>query len=117
MFNEDIAEQIDDEGVELLAMIIKSATRTQNIVSRLIEYSRHSHPVTNHESIDTRQVVMQVLQQLQTVIDQSGAEIQVADLPEVHATPEAIHTLFQHLIDNALTFTGVGDKPPQISIY
>ena len=116
MFQEEHAGQIDEDGVELLDMVMTSSRRTQELVSGLLNFAKHSKTIKETVSVDAHQIALQVVQQLETDMDLGDAVIKVGDMPNVHATPEAIHALFHHLLDNALTFTATPDTPPEISI-
>ena len=117
MFKEDYDGQIDEDGVELLNMMMTSSRRTQELVSGLLDFAKHSQAIEETVSVDAHQIALQVVQQLETEMDLGDAVINVGDMPDVHATPDAIRTLFHHLIDNALTFTATPDTPPEISIF
>ena len=116
MFQEEHSGQIDEDGVELLDMVMTSSRRAQELVSGLLDFAKHSQAIKETVNVDTHQIALQVVQQLETEAGKSDAVISVGEMPNVRATPEAIHTLFHHLIDNALTFTPAPDTPPEISI-
>ena len=116
IFKEDYDGQIDEDGVELLNMMMTSSRRTQELVSGLLDFAKHSRAIEETVSVDAHQIALQVVQQLETETGKGDAVISVGEMPSVHATPEAIHTLFYHLIGNALTFTAAPDTPPEISI-
>ena len=116
MFQEEHGSQIDEDGVELLDMVMTSSNRTQELVSGLLDFAKHSQKIKETVCVDAHEIALQVVQQLGSEMDLRDAHIKVGDMPNVHATPEAISTLFHHLIDNALTFTATPDTPPDISI-
>ena len=116
IFQEEHASQIDEDGVELLNMALTSSRRTQELVSGLLDFSKHSQAIEETVRVDAHQIASQVVQQLKTEFDLGDFDIEVGDMPDVHATPEAIYTLFHHLIDNALTFTATHNTPSKIYI-
>ena len=57
----------------------------------------------------------EVTSDIEVLIRQSGARIDVGDLPTIEADPIQMRQLFQNIIINSLTFHG--EKTPVIKIY
>jgi light-regulated signal transduction histidine kinase (bacteriophytochrome) len=56
-------------------------------------------------------LVADVLKQMKDKINRSGAEINVAELPEINADRELVEKLVSQLLDNALKFHKKNKKP------
>jgi len=62
-------------------------------------------------TVDLKQVVREVLDDLEVHIEQLQARVEVGDLPTVEADPLQMRQLFQNLIGNALKFHREGVAP------
>ncbi|MGH7197276.1 MAG: sensor histidine kinase, partial [Candidatus Omnitrophota bacterium] len=63
------------------------------------------------ENVDLEQALRDVLSDLEVLITQLGARIEVGRLPALHANPIQLRQLFQNLIANALKFCQKGRTP------
>lgn len=106
-------EKVDDpEVATYLDYINQSTYRMTNLIKGLLEYSRIGK-VSVMSRIDCNEVIKDVLLDLNLKITETGAEIEVGDLPAVMGYDVELHILFQNLITNALKFT---KQKPEIKI-
>ncbi|HMN63324.1 MAG TPA: ATP-binding protein, partial [Anaerolinea sp.] len=82
----------------------------------LLAYSRITAHVRPFTHLDLNLVVKQVLADLDLQIDQTGAVVQVGDLPKIDADQFQMNQLFQNLVGNALKFHKPG-YPPVVRIF
>lgn len=112
-FNSLISEKYlkDNESARpYLDKSIRSSKRMLELIDNLLEYSRLSvSPL--FEKTDLRQVVDDIISDLELVIAETQASISVSDLPVIDAVPGQIRQVFQNLISNALKFSKPGEKP------
>jgi light-regulated signal transduction histidine kinase (bacteriophytochrome) len=98
--------QLDEQGDEFIEFINAGATRMQNLIRALLEYSRATaaggEPV---EPVDSAAALRIALDNLNTAIHSTGASIQTLDLPTVKAHEIALVQLFQNLISNAIKYS------------
>jgi light-regulated signal transduction histidine kinase (bacteriophytochrome) len=64
--------------------------------------------------VDCNDLVDQVVANVADTIEETGAEVTVADLPRVSGEASLLSTVFQNLISNALKFRG--DDPPRVDV-
>jgi light-regulated signal transduction histidine kinase (bacteriophytochrome) len=66
------------------------------------------------ELVDMNVVAQSALANLATAIDESGASIEIDDLPTVRGEPSLLAAVLQNLIGNAIKFRG--DDPPRVRV-
>ncbi|RKD93253.1 PAS domain S-box protein [Halopiger aswanensis] len=108
------AEAFDEDGQEFLAFAVDGADRMRDMIDGLLEYSRVETRGDSFEPADLNAVVDEVLADLQFRIEETDAEISVADLPELEADASQLRQVFQNLLSNALTYSG--DEPPRVHV-
>ena len=108
------ADQLDQDGKEFIEFAVDGATRMKNLISDLLMYSRVQRNKDEFATVDTRQVLEQVLDSLALSIEDCHAEITHDTLPEVFGNEAHLTQLFQNLIGNALKFHG--DALPKIHV-
>ncbi len=109
-------DKLSARGKDHLDRLVQSATRMQKLINDLLLFSKISKRPTGFRQVDLAKVVEDVLSDLEVLIDQSEADISVAQLPVVEADSGQMHRLFQNLISNACKFVPEGEKPV-VKIY
>ena len=98
--------RLDKQADEYIDFINSGATRMQNLIRALLEYSRATvsgaDPV---QPVDSAAALRIALDNLNTAIQTSGSSIQALDLPTVAAHEIAVVQLFQNLISNAIKYS------------
>jgi PAS domain S-box-containing protein len=107
-------DQIDAKGQEWLAYVVDGAKHMQELVQGLLRLSRVESEGKPFISTPATDLVGQALQNLDAMIQESGAEIACDKLPSVQADPWQLVTVFQNLIGNAIKFRS--KEPPQIHV-
>lgn len=95
--------------------IHQSADRMQNIIEGILQYSTlnsSSQPVSRISLYD---VMSRIKMDLELIIEEKKAEINIGPLPEIEGAPILIHQLFYNLVQNSLKFSKA-NLPPQIDI-
>jgi PAS domain S-box-containing protein len=105
------AEGLGAEGQDFLARMQNAAGRMQTLINDLLAFSRVTTKAQPFRPVDLNQVAAEVLSDLESRIEQSGARVEVAALPTIDADPLQMRQLLQNLIGNALKFTQAGVSP------
>ncbi len=108
-------EVLGQDGREFVAFARDGAQRMDRLICDLLDYSRVKRMGDEIIAVDAGEAVTAALQNLQTAIQRTGAEVSVAPLPRVLAAPVQLQRLFQNLIGNALKY-GDTTRPPRIRI-
>ncbi len=93
------------EGRTYLERMQSAASRMSTLIQDLLSYSRIAALHDRRQLISLSAVVQTVLLDLELVIAEAGATIQVDPLPEVLGDSIQLGQLFQNLLSNALKFS------------
>lgn len=108
-------DTLDAESKEYLHYIVDGATRMQTMIQALLQYSRLKNTEQTFQPVDCQKILEQVLDNLQTSIEEKKARITFTQLPTVLGNEQQLSSLFQNLLGNAVKFS----RPhvtPEISI-
>lgn len=102
---------IDERGLDYLARMQNAADRMQQLIMDLLAYSRVTTQAKPFTAVDLHETVTAVLTDLEMIVEESGAEVYVGDLPRIEADATQMRQLFQNLISNAIKFRQMGVWP------
>jgi light-regulated signal transduction histidine kinase (bacteriophytochrome) len=109
------AAALDEQGLDYLNRMMSAARRMQELVQDLLVFSRLNSRPRSFVAVDLGQVTREVLSDLEIRIAESGAQVDIGELPTIDADPMLIRQLLQNLIGNALKFHKKG-QPPVVRI-
>jgi signal transduction histidine kinase len=104
------AGQLDADANEFIGHAVDGAARMQTLIDDLLSYSRVGTQSRELSPTDSGVALQRAMDNLQSRIEESDAEIVVGDLPVVRADGSQLTQLFQNLLSNALKFRG-SEKP------
>jgi signal transduction histidine kinase len=107
--------QLDAESDEFIEFAVDGCTRMQQLIDGLLAYSRVGRLETAFGSVDCRLVMNGVLKALGPAISESGATVEVGDLPTVTAEANQLGQVFSNLLSNAIKFARPG-VPPSVQV-
>jgi PAS domain S-box-containing protein len=91
---------------------IKSSTgRMKILIEDLLSFSQTSAIEVRMKQVDLNTLMEEVMQELNNMIDEKKARINLAVLPTIKAVPFQIQQLFLNLISNALKYSKINQKP------
>jgi len=105
---------LDPDAREFLNFAVDGARRMKTLILDLLAYSRAGSSTRPFVETDLNEVLEQVLKNLGPAITESGAQIDVPELPQLVADRTQMVQLFQNLLSNAIKFHG--EQPPHIRI-
>ena len=109
------AETLDEESLDSLRRVENAADRMQRLILDLLELSRITTKTRPRVDVDLNRLLDEVVDDLQTRIEETGGRVEYLELPSVVTDPAQIRQLFQNLIANALKFRREG-VPPIVTI-
>jgi len=104
----------ESSALDYMNRIINSSARMTRLIDELLTFSRLSIN-SFFERTDMNEVIGEVLSDLELMIKEKGATIEVDNFPEIDVVPGQMRQVFQNIISNALKFTRP-DLPPHITI-
>ncbi len=110
-------DRLDGDAREFMDYAIDGAERMKVLINDLLDYSRVESRGKPFELTDMNGILRRILRNLNPIIEESGAQITIEELPEIKADEEQVVQLFQNLIGNAIKFHKKNEKPViQISV-
>ena len=100
-----------EQAAEYSEQAKSAADRMEKLLSDFKEYIGLNGYKPNPVKVSFKQVAADVAKQLKPLVEATGAEINIADIPEVNADKQLLNLLLYQLVDNALKFNKKGKKP------
>ncbi|MBW4672954.1 MAG: PAS domain-containing protein [Desmonostoc geniculatum HA4340-LM1] len=110
------ADALTEQGRDYLERMQNAATRMQTLVEDLLTLSRVTTRAQPFVTVNLAKIAQEVLSDLEVYVQQTGASIEIQELPTIKADPLQMRQLLQNLIGNALKFHRP-QVPPAIKIY
>ncbi|RYF75335.1 MAG: PAS domain S-box protein, partial [Cytophagaceae bacterium] len=92
------------EGTDYLDRMQSAAGRMSTLIKDLLTYSRISTRQEATAPVALTNVVQNALLDLELVTDETGAVVEIDDLPEIQGDETQLNQLLQNLLSNALKF-------------
>ncbi|MFC1744889.1 PAS domain S-box protein [Candidatus Riflebacteria bacterium] len=108
-------DSLDEDGKMYLDKIGTATKRMSLLIQGLLEFSRISRRELVHETVNLNALIKVIISDLEMKIRETGAKIEVADLPPIKGGEIQLRQLFQNLIANGLKFVKK-DVIPRIKI-
>lgn len=114
MLQSRYAGQLDDRADTYMELTVSGAKRMQTLIHDLLAFARAGHGDVVMRDVELSEVLAEVRSDLSAAVEESGAAIEVGDLPRVTGDRSLLTQLFQNLIANAVKFHGGG--APQVRV-
>lgn len=109
-------EALNEQGRDYLSRMQNAALRMQTLIEDLLALSRVTTRAQPFVSVNLAKITQEVLSDLEVGIQQTGARVEVGNLPIIQGDPLQMRQLLQNLIGNALKFHRQ-QEPPVVKIY
>jgi light-regulated signal transduction histidine kinase (bacteriophytochrome) len=109
-------EAMGEQGRDYLDRMLNATKRMNSLIQDLLSFARVTSEAHAFLPVDLAKVTREVLSDLEVLIDETNALIEVGDLPTIDGHAGQIRQLLQNLIGNALKFRQPG-CPPAVKIY
>jgi signal transduction histidine kinase len=106
--------QLDERADQYIHFAVDGAQRMQQLINDLLEYSRVGRLTTPQVDVDLMGILRVALGNLETAIEESGAEVTWDDLPTVRGEAPLLTQVLQNVISNAIKFRS--EAAPRIHI-
>jgi light-regulated signal transduction histidine kinase (bacteriophytochrome) len=111
MIERRYGDQLDERGRQYIAFAVDGAKRMQALINDLLGFSRVGRMVRPEDAIDLNAVAGQAVDNLGSLIEETGARVEVAELPTVPGERTQLTQLFQNLVGNAIKFRRPDAEP------
>ncbi len=110
VFEEDYSEKLDEDAFKYIRSVNEAAKRMSVLVVGLLNYSLIARKrILSHINVKT--LLKNVLADLQHMISNSKAIIDIGEMPELNVYELEFTQLFQNLITNAIKFQKEDERP------
>ncbi len=116
MLAAEYAARLGEPFTDYLDRMQNATARMKDLLDSLLAYSRVVTQAKPLKETDLRRSAEDALSNLQIMIEEKNARVEVRDLPTIRTDPVQMIQLFQNLITNALKFHQP-DKSPNVKIY
>jgi signal transduction histidine kinase len=106
-------DKLDERGTEYIGFAVDGAKRMQILINDLLTFSRVGRLNPTHADVDLGVTLDEAIENLDTAIAESGAEIvrEGQPLPRINGDPTLLTMVWQNLIGNAVKFKRDGVAP------
>src|SRR5260221_31387 len=110
VFNEDYSSLLDEKALQYLRSVNSATKRMSMVITSLLDFSRLGH-TAKLVNVDCAKLIDDVMVDLDSVIRNSNAIIEVSAMPKLNVYETQIRQVFQNLITNAIKFHKKGTQP------
>ena len=107
-------DDLDEDGLEFIDFAVDGADRMRAMIDSLLDYSRVTTRGDPLELTDAGAVLEGVLDELRPQIEATSATVTVDELPTVTADADQLAQLFEHLLGNAMEYSG--SEAPRVHV-
>jgi two-component system, LuxR family, sensor kinase FixL len=97
-------EELAPVSLKYMTKINEAATRMNGFIEALLHYSSIREDEILFHKTNLNQIIQEVLLDMDLMVAESGASIQIDSLPVIDAIPFQMKQLFQNLISNAIKY-------------
>jgi PAS domain S-box-containing protein len=105
---------LDDRGRRYMQHIVDASARMRALIDDLLKYSQFLKADNEGSMIDTAAVLTEVCASLGPTLLETGATVDIAELPPVWSDVFHLTSLLQNLLSNALKFRRP-EQPPHVA--
>lgn len=107
--------ELDERADQYIEFAVDGAKRMQRLIQDLLGFSRVGRATGEDVDVDLAEACATALSTLDAAVEESGATVEVGELPVVRGQQTLLVQLFQNLLGNALKFRDP-DRAPRVSV-
>ena len=106
LLEEEYGDRLDGDAEMYMDYAVDGATRMQELIDALLQYSRVHTQGGAFEAVDTNEVFDRTVKSLELLVEEEDATVTRGDLPRVKADLDQLGQVFQNLVKNAVQHGG-----------
>ena len=110
ILDQKYVSQLDENAKRYMGLITDAATRMQDMIRDILEYSRQTKVVIKYEEVDLDSLVREVREIFLTSARMPPV-IEICTMPTIAANKLSMEQLFTNLIGNAIKYQPAGNAP------
>lgn len=111
MLGDRYRSQLEEPGRRHLEVIIQTAAKMNNLIERLLNFSRLGSEKLQKQQVDMSAIASKVIEELKTISPARDITVRLNGLSEAHADDVLMKQVFENLLSNAFKFTGKISHP------
>ncbi len=108
---EDLEHALDNDSRYHLNVIVDSSQRMSQLIKDLLSYSRASSVDPEMAPVCLNKLLTSVVEELELAINESGAKVDIEDLPTVNGNSPLLRQMFTNLIFNGIKYRSAERSP------
>jgi light-regulated signal transduction histidine kinase (bacteriophytochrome) len=114
LLQERAGSSLDEESLRYLDVVQRSGRKLQALIKDLLSYARLGRDDWEKSPVDLSSVCGAAIEQLQSAIQEAGAEVTCDKLPVVRGDSAQLSLVFQNLVGNAIKYRG--ERAPVVHV-
>ncbi|ACF14111.1 signal transduction histidine kinase with CheB and CheR activity [Chloroherpeton thalassium ATCC 35110] len=114
LLQNEFAEKNNSEYQQYTNLMLDGTSRMTRLIDALLDYSKVSSGELTLKKASICNSLRSALKNLQGLIEEKHADIEIGDLPSLHVDEEQMVRVFQNLLENAIKYNDASQ--PKISI-
>jgi PAS domain S-box-containing protein len=106
--------RLDADADEFIGYTVDGVNRMQALIDDLLAFSRVGRGDRELTDVDAGGAARRALEALTAPLAETGADVEIGELPTVRGDDRELSQLFQNLISNAVKFHS--DEPPRVRV-
>jgi signal transduction histidine kinase len=107
-------DSVDEQARLLLESAARGTERMQRLIDDLLLYSLATRNALELGDVDTAEMMRDVVEDFSTEIAESGADVDVGEMPHIHSVYAPLSQVLHNLVGNSLKFAN--GSPPHVEI-
>lgn len=102
---------IDERGITYLTAMQTASQRMRSLIQDLLKFSLINKDEIKFNAVDLNEIAQDAKQDLEIIIEEKGAVLNIQDLPTITGDAQMIRQLFENIISNSLKYSRSTHKP------
>lgn len=99
----------DEVGKKYFKFITDGASRAQNLLSDILEYSKIDKDIQKKEKVNINNLLKAITNDLEILLNKKSGKIVYQNMPEIFGNKTQLYQVFQNLINNAIKYSKEGE--------